>query len=761
MVESVFVVGIIELGNVWMLGWLAAAGIPLALHLLHRRRQQEMQWAAMELLQQAIRQNSRTVRIEQWLLLLLRICALILFAVALARPLQRSTGGSESTKALPPKLWVLVMDASYSMQYVPQRQSLWEMAQQRALELIDRAQAGDAFLVVELAEPSRSLITRPAFDAPRVVEELRRMTCGDGGGDLPSCLELVRQSIEEAKQSAPQHQDVHIVFFTDLGRDTWHAAVDRAARSTLEQLATRHQVQIESLAPPAQANVAVTAFTGESSVLLKGRQWHGSATVENFSLQELKDFPIQFQSEGKTLHTEFIDCPPGDSRSITVELPPPQSRYWNVSAVIPNDKLAIDNRRDLIVSARPQVRVITIEENTGAARWISLSLAPSTQSTNASTPIAVDSATIGELPTLALANWDAVILVDVTEITEATIVKLTNYVEQGGALFALIGPATRMEAWNRRDQSAGQVFGFDLLQASPYGDWRIDPLNYASPIAKPFANFQDAGLLTTPIFRYWRIARRNAAASGPMSNVSTESMTELGKTSTNEPLHVDLAILDGDPFLVRRPLGSGWTAAMLSVPQSGQATDAVPETSWNAIATWPSFVPIMQTTIETLIGGTEPAMNLNVGEPLRGSVGRQTQAWQLDVRRPDDAMSRTTVPADSEGNQQPWLYTASDRAGVYRVWAEPDESSDSNRSSSGRPYAVNIVPSQSDLKRVSIANLPLNGESVRAELATMQSNDASGKRSYQEQISRWCLTVLLVVLTAESLLAWNLGRRLA
>ncbi len=92
-----FGIAALGLGSAWMLAWLGAASIPLMLHLLHRRRQQEVSWAAMELLMQAIRQNSRTVKIEQWLLLLLRTAVLVMFAFALTRPFLKGVAGSSRT----------------------------------------------------------------------------------------------------------------------------------------------------------------------------------------------------------------------------------------------------------------------------------------------------------------------------------------------------------------------------------------------------------------------------------------------------------------------------------------------------------------------------------------------------------------------------------------------------------------------------------------------------------------------------------------
>ena len=58
--------------NVPLLYGLAAASVPILIHLLNRRRFRQVTWAAMQFLMAAARKNRRRIRIEQWLLLAIR-----------------------------------------------------------------------------------------------------------------------------------------------------------------------------------------------------------------------------------------------------------------------------------------------------------------------------------------------------------------------------------------------------------------------------------------------------------------------------------------------------------------------------------------------------------------------------------------------------------------------------------------------------------------------------------------------------------------
>ena len=85
---------------IWALGFanapllygLAAASVPILIHLLNRRKFREVPWAAMRFLLAAIRKNQRRIRIEQWLLLAIRTLIILLVVSAMAKPFLESFG---------------------------------------------------------------------------------------------------------------------------------------------------------------------------------------------------------------------------------------------------------------------------------------------------------------------------------------------------------------------------------------------------------------------------------------------------------------------------------------------------------------------------------------------------------------------------------------------------------------------------------------------------------------------------------------------
>src|SRR5258705_13917852 len=63
-----------------------AFSIPLIIHLFNRSRFKVVQWGAMHLLESVLRQNRKRMKIEQLILLLIRISIPIVLALCMARP---------------------------------------------------------------------------------------------------------------------------------------------------------------------------------------------------------------------------------------------------------------------------------------------------------------------------------------------------------------------------------------------------------------------------------------------------------------------------------------------------------------------------------------------------------------------------------------------------------------------------------------------------------------------------------------------------
>ena len=144
--------------NLPLLYGLAAAGVPVLIHLLNRRRFKEVSWAAMQFLLAAVRKNRRRIRIEQWLLLAIRTLVVILVVMAMAKPFLETFGAVIAGRRTHR---VLVLDDSLSMGYTSGESSRFEEAKAVASQLVKDSRGGDAISLILMGDPPRVAIGDP------------------------------------------------------------------------------------------------------------------------------------------------------------------------------------------------------------------------------------------------------------------------------------------------------------------------------------------------------------------------------------------------------------------------------------------------------------------------------------------------------------------------------------------------------------------------------------------------------------------------
>ncbi|RMG01938.1 MAG: hypothetical protein D6741_04455, partial [Planctomycetota bacterium] len=117
-----------------VLGWLAAAAVPLVLHLWNRRRFDRVDWAAMRFLEAVLRRNRRRIRVRRWLLLLLRTALIVLIVLAAAEPtVERFVPSPGPSSGHTHR--VILLDGSFSMQLQEGGAARFEEAKQAITRL--------------------------------------------------------------------------------------------------------------------------------------------------------------------------------------------------------------------------------------------------------------------------------------------------------------------------------------------------------------------------------------------------------------------------------------------------------------------------------------------------------------------------------------------------------------------------------------------------------------------------------------------------
>jgi hypothetical protein len=190
----------------WFLLLGGAALVPLLIHLLRRRIGLQVEFPAARYLARAEREHSRTLRMRNLLLMLLRVLAVLLIAAAAARPTARVAGAGHAPTAL-----AIVLDNSLSTSVVEGGTPLLEQFKRMAREGIGNASSGDRLWLVTADASLR------AGGPATLIEEVDRVRPYAGAGRMREAVVRAVAAVEASGIAARQ-----VAILTDGQRSTWN-----------------------------------------------------------------------------------------------------------------------------------------------------------------------------------------------------------------------------------------------------------------------------------------------------------------------------------------------------------------------------------------------------------------------------------------------------------------------------------------------------------------------------------------------------------
>jgi hypothetical protein len=713
-------------GTPVMLLWLAAAALPIIIHLLNRRKHRETRWAAMEFLLAAVRKNSRRIRIEQWLLLAVRTLIVALTVFAMAQPFFDSLGmGMLSGERT---LKIFVLDGSYSMALRPAERSRFDRAKELIEQIVEDSPQGDGFGLVLMAAPATTVIGQPSIDKRAFIDELINLELPHGGGDLSGALTQVEKVLSRAKsQEYPRSE---VFFVTDLGRTSWGSdqqTDDFAQRAG--KLSQQASLVVLDVGQGSLENAAVTRLAQSEPYLTLDRDVTITAEAQNFGTQPRLQQTVELYVDGRRMYDTLVDLPPGEKATFAFRHRFTEPGDHLLEARLSPDLLQLDNHRWLAVRVQPQVRVLVVDgkpsgdPRSGAAYFVAVALDPTSDRATSPSPIRADVVAESALVERDLATYDAIFLCNVGQFTKNEARLLANYVRGGGGLVMFLGDRVQVDRYNEElgSQSSLGLLPADLGDVAVESQYRFDPLGYRHPLVTLFQGREQAGLLTTPVYRYFQLTPREAAKAT-----------------------VAVAFGSGDPAIIDAPFGQG---RILLVATDGSLSSVDPQTNtpWATMAAWPSFVPLVQEMLAVVVSGKAAAQNVLVGEPLGEIVPSGFARQSLQMELPGGETNTMRLKTDDTGTH--WRFTNTRLSGPYRV-LQPSDTKDTtdDQPSDTRLFAVNLDTRESNLARIDASELPAHFSTA---LATSAEETRTTQISRPSSLHRWLLYAVLVLLFVE------------
>jgi len=715
-----------------MLGWLAAAAAPILIHLWNRRKYKETPWAAVEFLLSAVRRRARRIQFMQWLLLAIRTLIILLVVTACAQPFLESAGLKFTPGERTHRLFVI--DGSYSMDFRPTDRSRFVRAKELVRDIVEQSSQGDGFTLLLMASPPRSIVATPALEAADFLQELQTLALTHGGADLPATLAAVRQTLKRARDQQPDLQHEEVYFLTDLGRTTWAPDFpnEEAAgefRASLEELAAQTPLVVFDLGETDGENVAVTRLETPDRIVTWRQEVTLEATLRNFGARASSSQFVELWVDEARIQQSQLELPAGGEESVlfTHRFETPGQHV--VAVRLGGDLLDVDNHRWLSLPVRDHLQVLCIGGKRGATRYLLDALAPGGEEKSLVQPqVAPESA----LVELDLTQFDCIFFANVGQFTPGEAKLLEAYLKQGGGLVFFMGDRVLPDRYNAvlagGDPAAPRILPAKIENLVDEARYRFDPGDYEHPIISAFRGNERAGLLSTPIYRYYRLA-----------------VPDIWRDS-----RVALRFEGGDPAIVEAPRYRG-RSILVATAASLSSVNPATRSPWTTMPTWPSFLPIVQELLATAAGSQWEQYNLQVGEPLAGALPNFASPGGILVDPPDEEEDARAASVVSDLDQASWTFEQTQRSGIYRVRL-------GSSSQAVQKFAVNVDTRESDLRKIDPAELP-SAFSVRTTYENLDQQP-SAQISRRSGLHRLLLFAALVLMFAEQYLARLMARGL-
>ncbi|MGD2109816.1 MAG: BatA domain-containing protein [Phycisphaerae bacterium] len=774
-------------------GGAAAVAAPILIHLLARRRFRRIRWAAMDFLIDAERRNRRRIRMEEWILLLLRCLAVLMIAFMVARPFVTPEGAASLLGGARRTERLVVLDDSFSMGYEsadPVRPTAFARAQEavvRLLSSIRRETPDDTITLVRMTAPDAPVESGTYLNdiqTDDVLARLHAMVPSQRAAELPAVFE----GVGDILRRNPDVTNVVVYVVSDFQRKDWNRRESSRGGGTSDP----DGVGIDLLKPLREwaaddrglrfvlinvgdaeaANLAVTEIQLQRRLLVASTTGLIRANVANFAekSEEAVEVSLRF---GHVAQSPKVVPELGPRQHASVELTTElvQSGWEPIQVEVPADGLSLDNVRYGAANVADAVRVLVVNGEPSAdsfddeVTFLVTALRPEGEVFSGNEVTVVDESQLEEA---RLSRFHVVVLANVYRLSEAAIGGLEQFVRGGGGLLVFLGDQVDPDLYNVALYRDGEgVLPVELTEViRPPRPVRLKITDRLHPVMRGLAGEGDPlGVGNIAFFEFVGCvphegSREEGAGNGDEGTESSgssavpepESLSGGGTASPigiGVPARVLARFNDADehPAIVERRFGQGRVVVV--------ATAADKE--WHHWADHPTYLPVIMELTQHVVGSGGAAERYEVGQPIRLTLDPAVFEADLRLRTPGYPNEReaelTAIPgSEGHGLVATWEHTES--AGQYRLILRRRDGGETVRL-----VAVNVDSRESDLAAAGEEEIGRVMGDVPFDYIKGVERLTGVADTARIELWRGFLLIAFVALMCEQCLAWLWGRR--
>jgi hypothetical protein len=395
----------------------AAAAVPVIIHLVNRRKPRTVVFPSLRLLREVIEPRRKAAKVREWLVLLLRVLAILLIAFAFSRP--AITGGTGWGPGRASVSAVILVDCSASMQAAGPAGPGYATAKRRASEVLAMMRGGDEVAVVGFHNALTDepiVLTSNIESAQRRIETLHAT---DRSTDVGNALATAARILNKCPSLRKE-----IYMITDLARTGW-----RDVATALSEVDASGMTLIVVPVRPSETNIAVVDVMPRGLPAV-GEQWTIAAHVANFGPEPSGEIAATLTVDGIAVARTMLSLAPGEHGEVTLTFAPSERGLHAAEVSLDEDARPNDNRRAFAYELPRITDILVVADDETVRRAVPLALDPDGHGESGFAVRVIGS---GSLRSVDLNAYDVAVLADAS-VDDQMSNRLRTFVSSGGGV---------------------------------------------------------------------------------------------------------------------------------------------------------------------------------------------------------------------------------------------------------------------------------------------------------------------------------------
>ncbi len=401
--------------NPFVLFGLAAAAIPILLHLLNLRKLKTVEFSTLRFLKELQKTSIRKLKTQQIILLILRTLIVIFSVLAFSRPTVKSTLPSIGTHAK--SSIIIVLDNSLSMDITDEDGNRFTKAKKLTSEILGALEEGDEMAFIPLSSLIRNRKRSFSRNFAWLKEEIDQCSVNPATVSLNDGLRAAQGLLD-----ASLHVNKEIYILTDLQQQEIHSL-------ELDSIKLFDDKTSVFLLPSSESNNSIDQNISIDTAIFISRVYAKDKPVElqtklyNSSASDAKGIIVSVLFNGERVAQRTVDIGAGSNVNISLQGIPHTTGLIKGEIQIENDVLESDNHRyfSFIISSAPKVALIGNQLETD---FISISIAPHAS--------LLKSYSANQSASVHFEDFDLLILA--TTLSQTEMQRIDAYIQNGGSV---------------------------------------------------------------------------------------------------------------------------------------------------------------------------------------------------------------------------------------------------------------------------------------------------------------------------------------